>query len=66
MDEAKNGELDDIMNVASASAYLKIQPDTLYRALTRGEIPYLRVGNNIRVSKRTIDAILRGELTLPR
>jgi excisionase family DNA binding protein len=61
MDSPTNGERDTIFSVASLAKYLSVSDDTIYRALQRREFPFLTVGDSIRISRKVIDSILRGE-----
>ena len=45
----------EVMNVRQASQYLGISPDTLYRYITEGEIPALKLGNRWKLRKTILD-----------
>jgi excisionase family DNA binding protein len=56
----------DVMTVAQLADYLGVRPNTVYGALGRNEIPHLRIGGRVLISKKVVDSILRGERTLER
>jgi excisionase family DNA binding protein len=45
---------DDVMTVVQVAKLLKIGRNALYEAIARGEIPHLRVGKQIRLSRQAI------------
>jgi excisionase family DNA binding protein len=46
---------DDVMTVSDLCVYLKIHLSTVYRMVTRGQLPHFRIGDNIRFRKQEID-----------
>jgi excisionase family DNA binding protein len=60
MDEAKSGGR-DILSVRELAEYLGVRANTVYAALVRNELPHLRIGGRVLISKKAVDQILRGE-----
>jgi excisionase family DNA binding protein len=50
--------VDGVMNYRGLSAYLKIAQGTLRHWVMREEIPYFKIGQSVRFSKKDIDAWL--------
>lgn len=46
---------DDILTIKELSAYLKTSEKTIYRLLTKNEIPAFKVGTSWRFKKEAID-----------
>ena len=46
---------DEILTIKELSAYLKISEKTVYRLLSKGEIPAFKVGTAWRFTKEAID-----------
>jgi excisionase family DNA binding protein len=44
-----------VMTVREAADYLRVHQNTIYRMLSKGEIPAFRVGADWRFTKATID-----------
>jgi excisionase family DNA binding protein len=66
MDDEFNQNEHDVMTVSELARYLRVQDNTVYAALAENKVPHLRLSNGcIRISRKVIDQILRGEL-LPR
>jgi excisionase family DNA binding protein len=55
----------DIMDVKEVAAYLGFSPTKIYRMLTSGEIPNVKVGGQYRFPKAVIDDWLNGKLAIP-
>ncbi len=55
----------DIMDVKEVAAYLGFSPTKIYRMLTSGEIPNVKVGGQYRFPKQVIDDWLAGKLEVP-
>ncbi len=55
----------DIMDVKEVAAYLGFSPTKIYRMLTSGEIPNVKVGGQYRFPKQVIDDWLAGKLVVP-
>jgi excisionase family DNA binding protein len=55
----------DIMDVKEVASYLGFSPTKIYRMLTAGEIPNVKVGGQYRFPKAFIDDWLAGKLALP-
>jgi len=49
----------EVMTVEELAAYLKLDPNTIYRKFRKGEIPGVRIGKTIRFKKDVIDSWLR-------
>jgi excisionase family DNA binding protein len=49
----------DVMTVEELAAYLKLDPQTVYRKFRRGELPGVRIGRTIRFKRDVIDSWLR-------
>ena len=45
---------DDVITVAEAARLLRVGRNALYDAIGRGEIPHLRVGKLIRLSRQAV------------
>ncbi|HUQ05324.1 MAG TPA: excisionase family DNA-binding protein [Kofleriaceae bacterium] len=45
---------DDVITVVEAAKLLKVGKNALYDAIKRGEIPHLRVGKHIRLSRQAV------------
>ena len=45
----------EVMNIHEMARYLDIHPQTLYRLVKQDEIPYFRVGKQIRFNKHYVD-----------
>jgi len=52
---------DDVLTVAEAADFLRIGRNQLYDAIGRGEIPHVRIGRTIRLSRRVLARVLAGE-----
>ena len=48
-------DLREVMNIRQASKYLGVSPDTLYKYLSRGEMPAFKLGNRWRFKKSMLD-----------
>ncbi len=55
----------DIMDVKEVAEYLGFSPTKIYRMLTAGSIPNVRVGGQYRFPKAVIDEWLAGKLKVP-
>lgn len=55
----------EIMDVKEVAEYLALSPTTIYRMLTSGEIPNVKVGGQYRFPKGVIDNWIAGKLELP-
>ena len=51
---------DDVLTVDEAAEFLRIGRNQLYDAIGRGEVPHLRIGRTIRLSRRALDRVLGG------
>lgn len=51
---------DDVLNVREASALLRVGLNQLYEAIGRGEVPHVRIGKTIRLSRRALILWLEG------
>jgi excisionase family DNA binding protein len=47
--------------VAEAAEALRVSPDTVYRLVHRGELPYLRLGRRIVIPRERLERLVRGE-----
>ena len=62
MDAASHKESDDdVMTVVEVAEYLRLLPNTIYAALARKELPHMRIGGSIRISRRVVTEFLRGQ-----
>jgi excisionase family DNA binding protein len=50
--------VDEVMDYKGLSVYLKLSQGTLRHKVMNGEIPFYKVGFNVRFSKKHIDAWL--------
>lgn len=55
----------EIMDVKEVASYLGFSPTKIYRMLTSGEIPNVKVGGQYRFPKDVIDDWLAGKLEVP-
>ena len=47
--------INDVMDYRGLSVYLKMAQGSLRRKVMRGEIPFYKIGQNVRFSKKRID-----------
>lgn len=52
---------DDVLTPEEAAEILRVHPETIMRRLRKGEIPAAKIGKQWRISRKTIDRMLRGE-----
>ena len=52
--------VDEVMDYRGLSAYLKMAQGTLRHRVMNGEIPYFKIGQSVRFSKKHIDLWLEG------
>lgn len=45
----------NLLTVKEAAAFLKLSPDTIYRATKAGTLPHVRIGRSIRLSKEALE-----------
>jgi excisionase family DNA binding protein len=57
---------DEVMNYRGLSAYLKIAQGTLRHKVMRSEIPFFKIGQSVRFSKKHIDKWLEEHKRGPR
>jgi len=55
----------ELLTVNESARILRVQPETIYRWVTRGIIPSVRLGRLIRVERRELQNLLGGDLTSP-
>lgn len=56
---------DDVMTIDDLALYLKFSTITLYKKVQAREIPFARLGNQLRFTKTTIDRWLARQMTHP-
>lgn len=49
----------DLLTVKEAAAFLKLSPDTIYRATKAGTLPHVRIGRSIRLSREALEDFLK-------
>lgn len=49
----------DVMTVEELAAYLKLDPQTVYRRFRKGKLPGVKIGKAIRFKRDVIDSWLR-------
>ena len=49
----------DVMTVEELAAYLKLDPQTVYRRFRQGKLPGVKIGKAIRFKRDVIDSWLR-------
>jgi excisionase family DNA binding protein len=54
---------DEVLNVDHAAEFLRVDRKSLYAAINRGEVPHVRVGRLIRLSKVALLAWFRCGMT---
>lgn len=52
--------LDEVMNTADVSEYLKLHPKTVARLAKRGKLPGAKMGGEWRFRRSVIDSVLSG------
>lgn len=55
----------EVMTVEELGVYLRLSPITLYKKVQAREIPFTRLGNQLRFTKGTIDRWLARHTTTP-
>ena len=50
---------DEILTVAEAADYLKVNEETIRGMIRRGELPAIRAGRIYRIKKEALDALSR-------
>ena len=50
--------MDDVMNYKGLASYLKMAQGTLRHWVMNGKVPFIKMGRNVRFSKKQIDAWL--------
>lgn len=50
-----------VLTVAEVAELLRVAPDTVYRLVSKGGIPHVRVGSIIRFDRNSIEAFLSGK-----
>lgn len=48
------------LTVHQAASMLQLDPQAVYRAVRSGQIPHLRIGRRIRISRAALDELLTG------
>jgi len=51
----QNGNTTELLTIKEFSKIVKIAPKTLYRLVSQGKIPCIRIGRNVRFSPDMID-----------
>ena len=59
MTQDEKNEKDDVLDIAQASAWLKIPKSTLYKLCTDGELPAAKVGRHWRFHRNTLEKWLQ-------
>jgi excisionase family DNA binding protein len=54
------------MSIPEAAAYVGISPNSMRRALVRGEIPFLKLGVRVIVPRAALDKLFEGAIAGPR
>ncbi len=60
MPDLLSDPLPDVMTPAEAAAYLRVNPQTVYRLLNAGTLPGAKVGRTWRVRRADLDLFLAG------
>ena len=50
-----------LLNISQLAKILGVAPGTLYNKVSRGEIPYIKVGGSIRFTENELSQIVRNE-----
>jgi len=53
------------LTVAAVARRLNVCEATVYRALRRGELPYIRIGRAIRIPSAALEVVNHGSLAAP-
>ena len=54
--EAPDGaEIEGLLTVRDVAEFLHVHPATVRRLITRGEIPFLRIGRSVRLSRSDLE-----------
>jgi excisionase family DNA binding protein len=48
----------NLLTVKEAAAFLRLSPDTIYRATKAGTLPHVRIGRSIRFSEEALEEFL--------
>ena len=56
-----SSDLPPILKVDEVAAYLRISRSSAYDLIKRGELPVVRVGGRIRITRHAIEDMLRGD-----
>lgn len=51
----------EVLTVVEAAELLRVNRDTLYAAINRGEVPHFRIGRIIRLSRTQILEMVAGQ-----
>ena len=60
--------MDEILTIPEVADYLKMSKSKVYRMVQRGQIPYVRIGRNVRIRKQDLLAWINAnciKLALP-
>lgn len=55
----------DILTIPEVADYLKLSKSKVYLLVTRNEIPYIRIGKNVRIRKSDLQEWLQGQTVTP-
>lgn len=50
-----------VLSPEEAAAYLSCNRKTIYQAIARGELPHLKLGRRLFISRAVLDRMLEGE-----
>ena len=54
--------MEKLLTVKMACDTLALSRTTLYRLITRGELPVVRIGGNVRIRQKDIDAFIQSRV----
>jgi excisionase family DNA binding protein len=60
MKDCRLSNLPDVLTVDQAARFLGIGRNSAYEAVRRGELPHIKVGRSIRVSRAGLKRMLNG------
>jgi len=62
MDQSSSGVATEFLTVSEVAAALRVSNMTVYRLVSAGELPAVRVGRSVRLRRDEVDEYLSGRL----
>ena len=60
IDETAEADERDVLTVREAADYLRTTPWHLYRLIDKGEVPCVRLGRSLRLSRKVLSMMIDG------